>query len=69
MTDQPPVVLTVAELQRRLRMGRRQVYETAARGTLSGTIRLGRSIRISATAVDRWLEGNGDREANCYIRS
>jgi excisionase family DNA binding protein len=57
--DQPSV-LTVDELRLRLRCGRRAAYEAIARGEVPGVIRLGRSIRISTAAVDRWLNGDGE---------
>jgi len=50
-----PEVLTVEELAGRLRIGRRAAYEAIARGDVPGVVRVGRTIRISRTAIDRWL--------------
>jgi excisionase family DNA binding protein len=56
----PPVVLTVDDLHRRLRIGKRKCYELIRQGRIPGVIRLGGSIRISAAAIDRWLDAAGE---------
>lgn len=48
--DQLPQVLTVREVAAMLRVGRNQLYEAVARGELPA-IRIGRTIRIPATAL------------------
>lgn len=48
-------VMTVDELADRLRIGRRAAYEAVRRGEIPGVVRIGRTIRVSAAAVDRWL--------------
>lgn len=58
-------VLTVEELAAVLRIGRRQAYAQIREGRIPGVVRLGRSIRISAQAVEQWLHGtdhNGTTE-------
>ena len=52
-----PEVITVDELASRCRIGRRQAYQLVRDGVVPGVIRLGKSIRISRQAVDRWLAG------------
>lgn len=39
-----------------LGIGRTRVYSMLATGELPGVIRLGRSVRISATCLRRWVE-------------
>ncbi len=53
-------VLTVAELAALCRCGRRQIYEAIQRGEVPGVVRIGRSIRISTAAIERWLAVAGD---------
>lgn len=55
-------VLTVAEAAQLLRMGRNQVYEACTRGELPHR-RIGRSIRLSRTALLQWLGESGDTRA------
>ena len=50
-------VLTVRDAPRLLRVERKMVYELIARDELPGVRRLGRLIRISRSALLRWLEG------------
>lgn len=57
MTDRDAAVIRVEDLAARLDIGRRAAYEAVARGDVPGVIRIGRSIRISRVAVDRWLAG------------
>ena len=57
MTDRDAAVIRVEDLAARLDIGRRAAYEAVARGDVPGVIRIGRSIRISRQAVDRWLAG------------
>lgn len=57
MADRDTAVIRVEDLAARLDIGRRAAYEAVARGDVPGVIRIGRSIRISRVAVDRWLAG------------
>jgi len=52
--DQRPV-LTVPEVAELLRKPRNWTYEAVARGEIPGVIRLGRSIRVSRAAIERWI--------------
>lgn len=55
-----PDVLTVDETAALLRVNRKTVYDAIKRGELPGVRRLGRSIRLSRSAVLAWLaEGDG----------
>ena len=49
-----PLVLTVDEARRVLRIGRRQLYEAIARRDLH-TVKFGRSIRIPRSSLEAWL--------------
>lgn len=51
-----PELLTVEEAGALLRIGRARAYEWAASGQMPGTMRLGRSIRVSRRALLRWIE-------------
>ncbi len=57
MADRDAAVMKVDELAELIACGRRQTYEAIARGDVPGVIRIGRSIRVSRAAVDRWLAG------------
>lgn len=65
-TNLPPV-LTVEEVARFLRVERKTVYETIARGELPGVRRFGRIIRISTSALLEWL-ANGQVRAGRSTR-
>jgi excisionase family DNA binding protein len=54
-----PEVLTVEEAAAFLRVNRKTFYEAIRLGSVPGVIRLGRTIRISRTALLAWIEGNG----------
>ena len=49
-----PLVLTVDEARRVLRIGRRQLYEAIARRDVH-TVKFGRSIRIPRSSLEAWL--------------
>ena len=53
---------SVEEVARLAGVGRRSMYEAVARGSIPGTIRLGRRILLSRAAIDRWLNGADGRE-------
>ena len=50
-----PLLLTVPETARLLRISRNLAYELVARGELPA-VRLGRVIRIPRSELDDWLE-------------
>ena len=49
-----PLVLTVDEARRVLRIGRRQLYQAIARRDVL-TVKVGRSIRIPRSSLEAWL--------------
>jgi excisionase family DNA binding protein len=49
-----PLVLTVDEARRVLRIGRRQLYQAIARRDVH-TVKVGRSIRIPRSSLEAWL--------------
>lgn len=50
-----PVLLRIEECQRVLALGRSKTYELVASGELP-SIRIGRSVRVPAEALRRWIE-------------
>ena len=50
-----PLVLTVDEARRVLRIGRRQLYQAIARRDDVHTVKVGRSIRIPRSSLEAWL--------------
>lgn len=50
------VFLRVEEVAEMLRLGRSKTYDLVARGELPG-VRFGRSVRVPAEALRRWIEG------------
>lgn len=57
-----PLVLTVAEVARLLRLNVKTVYTAAASGEIPGARRIGRRFRFYGPALARWLEGGAERE-------
>jgi len=53
-----PLVLTVDEARRILRIGRRQLYHAIARRDVH-TVKVGRSIRIPRSSLEAWLTEPG----------
>jgi excisionase family DNA binding protein len=51
-------VYTVEELADLMRWSRNAAYERVRKGEVPGVIRVGRTIRISAMAIDRWLSAD-----------
>jgi len=51
-----PLMLTVQEVQALLRIGRNKTYELIRSGELP-SIRIGRQIRISKTAIEQFIVG------------
>jgi len=65
LPDKTPAVLTVEELSKVLRIGRRQAYELVHRPSFP-SFRVGRSIRVPKKGLERWLQESGgvQREAS-----
>ena len=59
MVDTLPLLMTVAELSKVLRIGRNKCYELI-RSNQIRSIRLGKSIRIPRTAIYEFLESGAD---------
>ena len=53
-TGELPLVLTVDEARRLLRIGRRQLYQAIARQDVPA-VKVGRSIRIPRSSLEAWL--------------
>src|SRR6266568_2451475 len=53
-TSELPLVLTVEEARRVLRIGRRQLYQAIARQDVPA-VKVGRSIRIPRSSLEAWL--------------
>ena len=53
-TGELPLVLTVDEARRVLRIGRRQLYQAIARQDVPA-VKVGRSIRIPRSSLEAWL--------------
>jgi excisionase family DNA binding protein len=49
--------MTVAECQAATGFSRSALYDAIKRGELPGVVKIGRSIRISRQAIERWLSG------------
>ena len=67
MLEELPMVLTVPELARVLRIGKNQAYDLIARRDI-GHIRVGRSIRIPRAMLERYLLG-GNAVTNWTTRT
>ncbi len=50
-----PLLLTVDEAARALRMSRSRVYELMQRGEIPGVVHIGRSVRISRAELEAWV--------------
>jgi excisionase family DNA binding protein len=49
------LLLRVSEAAKRLSISRSKAYDLAARGELPGVMRVGKSIRVSATRLAEWI--------------
>jgi len=50
--------MKVAEIAQELRIARSRAYELlAADGTIPAAVKIGRSVRLRRTGLERWLEG------------
>ena len=56
-TDTEAGLMTVPEVQERMKIGRTLIYRLIADRSLPA-VRIGRSIRVRAAAVERYLEEN-----------
>jgi excisionase family DNA binding protein len=65
-TQEPTLLLRGEQAARLLNMGRSKTMAMMAAGELPGVVRIGRSIRISRAALERWVEEQvgkpGERE-------
>lgn len=59
-TRELPLVLTVDEARRILRIGRRQLYQAIARQDVPA-VKVGRSIRIPRSSLEAWLAVPNER--------
>lgn len=57
MTDN---LLTLPEVAERLRIPLSSLYDMRTRGTAPPGIRVGRSVRVRASDLERWLEAHTD---------
>ena len=51
-----PLVLTVEEVARLLRISRNAAYSAVRDGAIPGVVRIGRTVRVSKDAVLEWLD-------------
>lgn len=59
MAESKPLLLTVREAAKLLRVGKGTAYELAAEGLIP-VLRVGRRILIPREALVRWIEGQGE---------
>lgn len=57
IVSQPPMLLTVRNVEAELQLGRTRTYELIRSGQIP-VIRLGRSVRIPRDALRRWIDAN-----------
>lgn len=51
-----PLLLTIGEAARALRISRSRMYELLGRGEIPGVVRIGRSVRISRRSLEAWVD-------------
>ena len=56
------LLLRIPEVAETLGIGRTKIYELIATGELP-TIRLGRAVRISVSALQKWVEAREQQES------
>lgn len=56
----PKLLLTVADVSKMLSVGQTKVAELIAAKSLP-TVRIGRSVRISAASLQKWIEEHEDQ--------
>lgn len=54
------LLLRIPEVAKALGLGRTKIYELIAAGELP-VIRVGRAVRVSVTAVQKWVEEQNDQ--------
>ena len=59
-TGELPLVLTVDEARRLLRIGRRQLYQAISRQDVPA-VKVGRSIRIPRSSLEAWLAAPNEK--------
>ena len=57
----PKLLLTAGDVSKMLSIGRTKVAELIAVKSLP-TVRIGRSVRISAVSLQKWIEQHEDQE-------
>ena len=55
-----PILLSIQEVTRSLRLGRTKVYKLIATSGLP-TVRFGRSIRVPVTKLQEWIDQRGEQ--------
>ena len=59
-----PSLLRAEEVARMLNISRSKVFALMASGEIPGVVRIGRSVRVSRLALERWIEQQaGDPDA------
>ena len=57
IVSQPPMLLTVRDVEAELQLGRTRTYELIRSGQIP-VIRLGRSVRVPREALRQWIDQN-----------
>jgi excisionase family DNA binding protein len=60
LVTESPVLITVEEAARLLRISRGKAYGMAASGELP-VVRMGRSVRVRRDRLDAWLDARSER--------
>jgi excisionase family DNA binding protein len=66
--DDPPLVLTVQELAKLLRVHEKTVYQHLTDGKIPGVVKVGRAVRFNREAVLAWI-ASGDQRARASGRT
>lgn len=56
MNEKYPEVLNVSDIQKILKIGKRQAYHLVKSGSFY-TVRIGRTIKIPKESFEKWLKG------------
>jgi excisionase family DNA binding protein len=56
----PKLLLTIADVSKMLSVGQTKVAELIAEKSLP-TVRIGRSVRVSAASLQKWIEAHEDQ--------
>ena len=65
MEAQRPLLLTIPQVVLALSLSRSKVYDLIARGELPVS-RIGRSVRVRSTDLERWVESLEDSRSASY---